>query len=51
MPTPEAKRLAVSKYMKELRSDPARLAAHNRDIIGAQIPELIGRAILAAEAA
>jgi 5-methylcytosine-specific restriction endonuclease McrA len=29
MPTPEAKRIAVSKYMKELRSDPERLAAHN----------------------
>lgn len=29
MPTPEAKRLAVSKYMKELRKDPERLEAHN----------------------
>lgn len=29
MPTPEAKRIAVSKYMKELRADPERRAAHN----------------------
>lgn len=29
MPTPEAKRTAVSKYMKELRADPERRAAHN----------------------
>jgi hypothetical protein len=47
MPTPEAKRIAVSKYMKELRSDPERLAVHN---VKRRIPELIGRAILAAEA-
>ena len=29
MPTPEAKRLAVSKYMKTLRQDPERLESHN----------------------